>query len=104
MHGVRIITLTRRGRSWRWWARRSKGDLVQGATDAGAGFEHVQIDHRGRDITVPQEFLNCSYVIAGAQELRGKGVAERVAADALRDPRPADRGGVTARCMTDSCR
>ena len=102
MHGVRIITLTRRGRCWWWRARCRKGDLVEGAADAGAGFEHVQVDHRGRDIAVPQEFLNGSYVVAGTQELRGKRVAEDVGGHSLVDARRAagrgdgtlDRGGV----------
>ena len=100
MHGVRIITLTRRGRCWWWWARCRKGDLVEGAADAGAGVGNVQINHRGRDIAVPQEFLNGPDVVAGAQELRGKRVAEDVAGHSLVDARRAvGRGDVVLNRM-----
>ncbi len=39
-----------------------------------------------------KEFLNRSNVVPVLEQMRRKGVAERVAADPFRDPRPADRG------------
>lgn len=43
------------------------------------------IDHRGRDLRVPQEFLNHANVIIRSQQIDGKRVAQRVAVDLLRD-------------------
>ena len=40
-----------------------------------------------------EQFLHRSDVVSILEQVRRKGVAEGVAADALRDPRPADRGG-----------
>jgi hypothetical protein len=43
------------------------------------------VDHRGFDILMPKQLLNCSDVIAILKQMRSKTVAQRVAADTLVD-------------------
>jgi len=61
----------------------------------------VDVLHRGAEATVPEEFLDGSYVVAIFNQVRREGVAERVTADTLDDAgapacsqdRLADGGG-----------
>ena len=45
----------------------------------------MSIDHRGADISVPQELLNGSNLIAIFREMRGKGVPKRMASGGPRN-------------------
>lgn len=56
----------------------------------GTPIQDVCVDHRRADIRVAEQFLHHSDVVSVLEQMRRKGVAEGVAADALRDPRPAD--------------
>jgi hypothetical protein len=50
----------------------------------------MRVNHRRPDILVPQEFLDGPNVIPVLEEMRGKGVAERVAGRRLGHPSPED--------------
>jgi len=62
-------------------------ERVDRADDAAAAahVEDVGVDHGGLDVFVPENLLDGSDVVAVHQEVGGKGVAEGVAADLLRD-------------------
>ena len=38
--------------------------------------EHVRVDHRRADVSVPKQFLNRPNVVTGLAQMRGKRVAE----------------------------
>ena len=47
--------------------------------------QHVRVDHRCRDVAVPEQFLYGTDVRAGLEQVGGEAVPQRVAADGLRD-------------------
>ena len=66
--------------------------LVERAFDAARTLVHdVRIDHRRRNIPVPEQFLNRPDIVARLQEMRGKRVAQCMAADRLDDCRGSGR-------------
>jgi len=44
------------------------------------------IDHRGFHVLVPQQFLNRPDIVTAFQQMRGEGMAERVASGAFGQP------------------
>jgi hypothetical protein len=58
----------------------------------GTPIQDVRVNHRRADIRMAEQFLNRSNIVAVLEQMRRKGVAERVAADPFRNPSPADRG------------
>lgn len=58
--------------------------VVKGTADSkGTGVHNVGVDHGGFYIFVAEEFLNGADVVAGFQEMGGKGVAECMWRDAF---------------------
>ena len=50
---------------------------VERAADAETGFvEDVGVDHRGRDVLVPEQFLDGANIVAGLEQVRREAVAE----------------------------
>jgi hypothetical protein len=47
--------------------------------------KHMRIDHRRFDIAMSQQLLNGSYVRAAFKQVRGKGMAERMAGGSFRE-------------------
>jgi hypothetical protein len=52
---------------------------------------HMRVEHRGPQITVPEQLLNRANISTRVQQMRRKTVAQRMTACALRDPRLIDR-------------
>ena len=74
--------------------RFSWGELVEGAADAeAASVEDVGVDHGGLPVAVAEEFLDRADIVAGLEQVRREGVAERVARRALGDVGLADGAG-----------
>ena len=51
--------------------------------------EDVQVDHRGTDVAMPEQFLHCPDVLAVLQQMRRERVTENVRTDAFGEPRAA---------------
>src|SRR5882672_9399590 len=67
-------------------------DAVERAPHAAPALvQHMGVDHRSRDIRMPEQFLHRADVVAGFNEVRGERVAQRVRAHGLGDPRVAAR-------------
>ena len=58
----------------------------------------MRVDHRGADIAVAQQFLQRADIRPTFQQLRGKGMPQRVRRDLFRDPRPPH---CHAQCLPD---
>jgi hypothetical protein len=68
--------------------------LIEGtANSPGTPVQHVRIDHRGRHITVSEQFLDRPYVMAGFQQMRCKRMPKRMAGRRFRHTR-RQHGGV----------
>lgn len=52
---------------------------------APASFDDMCMDHRSIDVTMPQQFLHGSNIVAVLQQVRREGMAERMAACLLGD-------------------
>ena len=62
--------------------------VIQWAPDTGAfSVQDMGVDHRRLEVLVIRELLDRADVVAVFQEVRGEGVAERVAGGPLRDAR-----------------
>jgi hypothetical protein len=58
---------------------RAFSDLVQRtAYPSPSAIEHMRVDHRGRDIAVPQQLLHRPDVIASLQQMGGEGVPQNM--------------------------
>ena len=67
-------------------------DAVRRAADAAAApVQHVGVDHRCFHIAVAKQFLDCANIVAIGQQVRRKGMPERVAGES-----PAPVGHVPA--------
>src|SRR5262245_36221587 len=61
-------------------------DAVRRAQDAAtAAVEHVRVDHRRRDIAMPEQLLDGADVVPSLEQMRREAVAQRVRADGLDD-------------------
>src|SRR6266851_3571605 len=61
-------------------------DAIERAGDAAAALsEHVRVHHGRAHVLVTEKFLNGPYVVARLQQVSGKGMAQRMAADGLGD-------------------
>jgi hypothetical protein len=70
----------------------AKLQTIRGAPDPqGSPIQNMRVNHRRADIRMAEQFLNRSNIVPVLEQKRRKGMAEGVAADPLRDPRPADR-------------
>jgi len=58
-----------------------------------ASIQDVRVDHGRADVRMAEQFLNRPYVVPALEQMRRERMAERMATDALRERRPADRRG-----------
>src|SRR5258708_80683 len=65
---------------------------VEGASYAKcAAIQHVSVDHCSIEIFMPEQFLNCPYVVSGFQQMRGEAMTKRMATGVFDDARGAYR-------------
>jgi hypothetical protein len=55
--------------------------------------QDVRVDHRGTDVGVSEQLLDCPDVVSGLEQMRCEGMEDGVAAGALGQPCPARRFG-----------
>ena len=60
-------------------------DVHGTANSRGAAVQDMSVDHGGLDVAVAEEFLDGADIVAVFEQVGGKGMAERVAASALRE-------------------
>jgi len=78
-----------RGRQQRDSAVLPASARVCRVVDAGQMLEiKVRVDLRGRNVSVPEQFLYAAQIAAGFQKMGGKRVPEEVWMDALRQASP----------------
>jgi hypothetical protein len=58
-----------------------------------SAIQDVRVDHRGTDVCVPEQLLDCPDVVSSLEQMRCEGMTQDVAADALRQPNPPRRLG-----------
>src|SRR5882672_6491515 len=69
-----------------WIHRARLLDAIERAGDAAAALgEHVRVHHGRTHLLVTEKFLNGPYVVARLQQVGGKRMAKRMAADGLGD-------------------